>query len=169
MDDRPRKVYTIPGAVAGLALLFHIVVAVVIIIAPDTSYRNPVLRFYRKFVVLGPFFGESRIASSPHLLISQHNKNVWTAPVDQACLEVAHPEAGKNESVQRRSFERFLSTQLVDEKSERVPRALRELENYLRLRPVFSGADSLQITLVNRRVAGTAVHTDTLYQHKFRR
>ena len=169
MHDSPRKIASILGTVACLTLLLHIVLAAVIIISPNASRLSPVLGFYRRFVVLGPFFDEARIISSPHLLISEYKNGAWSDDMDMGCAAVANPTVGKNEAVQRRAFETFLATSVTNVKQRtHVSRALVELENYLRTRPTIKDADSLSITFIQRRWSRTLAYTDTVYQHKFK-
>ena len=170
MHDRSRKIPTVLGATIGCLMLLHIVLALFVIVMPEASRGNRVLGFYRRFVVLGPFFQESRIVTSPHLLVSKLEEGRWSKGTDFACLEVAHAASSKNESLQRQSFENFLADRAAREKrGDRVSRAVGELENYLRSRPAFTHSDSLAVAYIHQHAAGTTVHVDTVYQHKFKR
>jgi hypothetical protein len=169
MRDMPRKVSTVLGTLACLLLLLHIALALLVIVWPEISKSNRVLSFYRRFVVLGPFFQESRIVSAPHLLISQYANGVWSAGTDFACERVAGG-AGKYESLRYQSFENFLAARAASAKQgDGRQHAERELENYFKSRLGFSKADSLSLTYVRRGTVGAMVYVDTIYQHKFKR
>src|SRR4051812_2920795 len=108
MRDMRRKVSSVLGTLIGLLLLLHIAIALLVVVWPEISKSHRVLSFYRRFVVLGPFFQESRIVSAPHLLISQYGNGAWSADTDFACERVARG-AGKYESLRQQSFENFLA------------------------------------------------------------
>src|ERR671913_355964 len=105
MCPAPRSNNPLPGTVTCLMLLLHVLFAIVIILSPGASRLNPLLNFYRRFVVLGPFFDERRIVSSSHVLISRYEQGSWSEATDVACLDVLRPVNGKYEALQRRSFE----------------------------------------------------------------
>jgi len=170
MPDRPRKVRTLLGTLACLLLLIHVAIALVIVAWPDASRRSRVLGFYRRFVVLGPFFQESRIISTQHLLVSQYEKEAWSEGTDFACLAVAGKAGGKYEALQRQSFENFLADRAARAKRRDAHSlAVRELEGYLRSRPAFNRADSIAVAFIRQSAIGTEVHIDTIYQYKFKR
>lgn len=169
MSNGLRKFAGILGTLACLMLVLHIAMALLLIAWPEVSKTNRVLSFYRRFVVLGPFFQEARIVSAPHLLVSQYKAGVWSDKIDFACLEVAGAD-GKYQALRWQSFENSLASRVASTKrNDAHSRARRELENYLRSRPTFTQADSLAVTYIRRSAVGATVQVDTVYRHRFQR
>lgn len=167
MSYRPTTVAAIGGTLVCVALLTHAVLAAIIILKPEASVGHRVLTMYRRFVVLGPFFQESRITTAQHVLISLYDQGEWNAPADYACREVAASRHGKYGALQRRNFEKYLVWRSSREK--RPGTSTREMENFLRSR-VSGRGDSLEVVLVSQYSrAGFASGTDTVYTHKFKR
>jgi hypothetical protein len=163
-----RNALSIFGALVCLAFMVHILLASLVIIMPEASRINPVLKFYRRFVVLGPFFPESRIRSKSHLMISQYKDGAWSNPADYACDDIADGIGNRYLALQRRSFEVFLTARAARATRDKDrARTLSELEMYVRSQERFSEADSIAIMGVRR---GSANEDQAIeIQHKFKR
>lgn len=105
---------------------------------------------YNRLVLIGPFFQESRIKTSPHLYVSYYDNNLWTPPRDYALENFSfysgHPwRYGK---LRMNYYDRYISNkvgqlnetmQLSDVKDSQAFRELHQfvMEEYLK-RPVDS-------------------------------
>jgi hypothetical protein len=170
MRQAPRKFSTIPGIMACLVLVMHVLLAAIVVVSPDVSKGSKVFTFYRRLIVLGPFFQEPRITSSPHVFVSYYVSGAWTPGKDEGCESVA-ASASQYGVVKRRAFEEYLAFQVGRRQPVRLTsRAALELENYLGSRERAMGADSIAVAYVVRqgmRDAGGA-HIDTVYHFKFK-
>jgi hypothetical protein len=170
MRQAPRKFSTILGTVACLVLLLHILLATIVVVSPEISKGSKVFTFYRRLIVLGPFFQEPRIVSSPHLFVSHYREGVWTPGKDYGCATVKATGSRYGE-VKRRAFEEYLAFQVGQNQPVNVTsRAARELEHYLTSREQAMGADSISVAYVVQRgmPQGGGAHIDTVYQFKFK-
>ena len=169
MQGSPRKFATLSGTAICILLFLHIVLAVVISVEPNASKGSRVLKFYRRFVALGPFFQEQRIVESPHTWVSFHENGVWTDGVELNG-HALHERSPHYAATQYRTFENYLG-QLSARASQRKRRmgVIKELERYFRLRTDGTRADSLNVIYVRQGKAKGVAYTDTVYQHKFRR
>lgn len=170
MGRASRSLLTVISALVCLAIVVHILLGVVVAVYPGVGGNNSLLHFYRRFVVLGPFFSETRIQSKSHLLISQRRDGVWSQLTDYGCEDVADSRMNRLSAVQRRAFEVFLLGQKDRATGPAdVSRALRELEAYVLSQERFMEADSFVIADVRRRAMEDQAHIDTVFQHRFRR
>lgn len=169
MENTTRKASAAVAIVAGVALLIHVAMGVVIVCSPEISEGNRVLTFYRRFVVLGPFFSESTIAGAPHLYVSYHAGGSWSKAVDYACHDVAQPHR-RYRATKRRAFEEYLIKRVEKVKDPR-PHAtvVRELEGYLTQREMPQGTDSIRVSIVRTSVKGDTPGTDTVRVYAFAR
>lgn len=166
---------TLVGLVACVLLLVHVLLGVLIVVRPEASEGSRLLTFYRRLIVLGPFFQEARIVSSPHLLVRYQKHGTWSDPIDPGCVEVALT-GGEYRALKNRSFEEFLGSRVIrDRRASRNRRALRELEHYLRWRAGERQADSLEVAFIFRRQRMAShesqgeVYADTMFVHRFKR
>ncbi|MEJ1241905.1 hypothetical protein WBG78_27410 [Chryseolinea sp. T2] len=168
MRDR-RTIFSVFGTLICLAIAVHVLLALIIIISPETSRVSPALKFYRRFVVLGPFFQQPRIGSKSHLMVSQQVNGTWSVPTDYACEDVANPHLSKNLALQRRAFEVFLTESVNHSRREADrTRALNELKMYLRTQERFRNADSINMVSIRRGFSDGVAGVDTVFQFRFR-
>lgn len=70
---------------ALILVLIHMLLAVLTAFLPPKHIKsNIVASFYNQLILLGPFFQESRITSSPHLYVRFKRKDVWSSYRDYA-------------------------------------------------------------------------------------
>ncbi len=62
-------------------LAFHILLALASVFFTINFLPRKITSFYTKLVVLGPFFTDARITTSPHVYISKHNSSVGWSPM----------------------------------------------------------------------------------------
>jgi hypothetical protein len=169
MEGRPRKFAALSGTVICLMLFVHVVLGLIISVDPEASKGRPLLKFYRRFVVLGPFFQEPRIVTAPHVWVSFHDNGVWSDGVElngQAMGETRSKYAASH----YRNFENYLGELGARAKQQGGrKRAIQELEDYFNARTAGRPADSLNVIYVRQGASGCAACADTVYQHKFRR
>jgi hypothetical protein len=73
------------GFAAALIVLLHILLSSFILVIPKTiSNSNSIGRMYNRAVLVGPFFDEPRIKTSPHLYVRYFENERWTPPRDYA-------------------------------------------------------------------------------------
>lgn len=169
MENTTRKASAAVAIVAGFALLIHVVMGVVIVLSPEVSAGNRILTFYRRFVVLGPFFSEPTIAGAPHLYVSYHSGGSWNKAVDYACHDVAQPHR-RYSAAKRRAFEEYLVKRMEKVKDPRSnATAVRELEGYLFRQEMPQGTDSIRVTIVRTSVKRDTPGTDTVRVYAFAR
>jgi len=165
-----RKVSKVVGFAACAAILLHVIVAVIVVVSPDVSRGSRIFTFYRRFIVLGPFFQEPRIVASPHVFVSHYVDGAWTPGTDEGCTQVEDPERSYRD-LKRRTFEEYLAAQVARRMPVRMSSpASRELQAYLRAQVNASTADSIAVAYVFRRSRrDQPAYTDTVYHFKFQR
>jgi hypothetical protein len=170
MEGRPRKFAALSGTVICLMLFVHVVLGLIISIAPEASKGRPLLKFYRRFVVLGPFFQEPRIVTAPHVWVSFHEHGVWSDGVELNGRAVNETPT-KYAAAQYRTFENYLGelAARAKQRGSGRKRAIKELEDYFNARTSGRTADSLNIIYVRQGAPGCTACSDTVYQHKFKR
>lgn len=170
MQAGPGKVSGLLGIIACVLVIVHVLLALIIVTDPDASNGRKVLTFYRRLIVLGPFFQEPRIVTAPHLLVSLRVDGTWTTAHDYGCSDVEATGASYR-AVRARAFEEFLGGQVAERKPlDRESRVVRELENYLRARVHDSRADSVAVAYVLQRVTPQqdGIAADTVFHLKFK-
>ncbi|HTE29875.1 MAG TPA: hypothetical protein VK666_05840 [Chryseolinea sp.] len=71
------------GYIACVVVVLHVVLALVSLFLPrHVAMHMPLISFYRKMVVLGPYFQAFRLTSSWHLLVSTKQNGSWSSLVD---------------------------------------------------------------------------------------
>lgn len=170
MNEKPRNFPIVAGTMACLLLIGHITLAIIVVVSPRASEGSNVLTFYRRYIVLGPFFQSERITASPHLIVSERTDGVWTkaeVPVRVRELE----GISRYRAVQWGKFGVYLARRTAYSRSEyaRAERK-RELEAFVKEGAVGANVDSLAVSCVVRRNVDLSIaFSDTLYTFKFPR
>jgi len=63
---------------------FHVAVCLTFIFFNSFLRSTKISRFYKVYIMPGPFFSEATIVQSNHLQVSWKEKNKWTAPANDA-------------------------------------------------------------------------------------
>jgi hypothetical protein len=141
------------------------------------SSVNPLTSLYAKVVLLGPFFEESRIKTTPHLLVSFKTDGQWSGIHNLA--EENFAEYTRNplryQKLRYCDYERFLSRQLSQQIGYREfnevkdLRIFRELNQYLLQERIGIPIDSLHIVYgLNTYDPVNAISTmDTLFTYTY--
>jgi len=113
------------GIAACLVILLYVLACLLIIILPEkVVYSNPATSLYRRLILLGPFFQESKIKASAHLLISSYQNGSWSQFIDYG-----HKNRGeylkrpwRYDKLHSNDFEQYITRQMAS------PKKLRHVE-----------------------------------------
>jgi hypothetical protein len=73
------------GLAAFVIVLLHVLLSVFILFTPKSvANSNSIGRTYNRLMLVGPFFDEARIKTSPHLYVLYFENETWTPPKDYA-------------------------------------------------------------------------------------
>ena len=138
---------------------------------------SPLTSVYSKVILLGPFFQESRIKTSPHLLVSFRTKKGWSETRDLAIENFNEYTHGpwRYEKLRYCDFERYLARQLSlqvkgKEFSEiKELKVFRELNQYLTHETISSSVDSIRLEycLSTYIPVGNTVRLDTIFSFAY--
>lgn len=170
MNNTSRTFPIVAGAMACVLLIGHITLAIIIVVSPQASEGSDLLTFYRRYIVLGPFFQSDRITASPHLIVSEQTDGVWAkadVPVRVRELE----GVSRYRAVQWEKFGVYLARRTAYSRSENArAERKRELEAFVKEGALGANVDSLAVSCVVRRNVNLSIaFSDTLYTFKFPR
>ena len=143
------------GATACVILLLHILLSIFAVTAPKQWVNaNPLTGLYDKLILLGPFFHESRIKSSPHLYVSYQIHNSWSPARDYGVENFAlyRERPWRFDKLHSNDFERYISYQVGSQDKSRhfqevsASKAFRELNQFVLQELIQQPVDS--VTLV---------------------
>jgi hypothetical protein len=100
------------GLAATVVVALHIVLSLVFTLTPNAAqHAGLVGLMYKRLMLIGPFFNESRIKTSPHLYIRTYENGRWSSARDFAnenyVFFQSHP--WRQDMLRMNYFERYIS------------------------------------------------------------
>lgn len=128
------------GIAACLLILLYVATGLLILILPEkVVYSNHATSLYRRLILLGPFFQESKIKASPHLFISSYQNGSWSPFIDYGGRNreeyLKHP--WRYDKLHSNDFEQYITRQMASPKKLRHyeemkgSKAFRELNQFI--------------------------------------
>lgn len=147
-------------------LALHIVIAVTFIFDPSLLPPSRLERFYRVYLLPGPFFTESRIVDSQSLYLSWKVKDKWQPPINPTRENSNLYRARVNPAHLYRSRLEHTLYQIWQEphallEKERV-KEIEQLRQYLSETYVPKEADSLRIVVIKSRAQNFGIKKDSI-------
>jgi hypothetical protein len=145
------------GIAACLAIMLHILLCLLVLILPQRAVvANPITSLYRTFMIIGPFFYEARIKSTPHLLVSVYRDGSWSLPIEHRMnsLRAYRQQPWRYDVLRKYDFEEYIASQVGTIKKrhdfDKVMRskAFRELNQFVVLEYTDKPVDSLSLLYV---------------------
>jgi len=96
-------------------VLLHILLSLFIVLAPKRFVdSNRLSSLYSRLILLGPFFVESRIKSSPHLYVRYNVNSAWSPFTDYAIenFRFYYEHPWRYDKLHFNDFERYISYQV---------------------------------------------------------
>ena len=165
------------GIAAVLVVFLHILFSIFVLLTPGKHNAKSLGKLYNQLVLLGPFFTESRIKTSPHLYISFKVKDTWSPFVDHGLANFKsycqHPwRYGK---LHYGDFERYISLQIGEQirhkefKGMGSSRAFRELNQFIVQEVISRQVDSVSLVYgLNVYLPETkTVRFDTVFKYTY--
>jgi hypothetical protein len=169
------KRYREKTAVLALTLFaVHLLLCAYFAFAPTARLsRSHIGIFYRRLVLLGPFFGEDRIQTSPHLFARYKEGGEWSPVSDNGLTH--SPTLWQYGGRMKQDYVQYLSRSISRSKNK-DPEKIRKTANFKRLHHYLAGKtfagkepDSVQLIYVVRWYVPETkvVNADTLFNFKY--
>ncbi|MEJ7645507.1 MAG: hypothetical protein WKF87_13000 [Chryseolinea sp.] len=172
--NEPRTAFRkLVGRITFLLIVLHVSIAVISLLLPQDYAPLKLITFYRKYILIGPFFQDKRIRHSTHLFVAYHKDGKWSDARDYANDDFVyytnHPwrydklHAGDYASYGASS----LST--VKQSNIQASRAFRELNQYVNEVLIRQQVDSVSITYLKKHylLEKGDFRLDTLFVHRY--
>ena len=167
------------GIAAAAIALLHVLLSIIFLLSPKAAQHSSMIRLtYNRLLLIGPFFNESRIKTSPHLYVRYYENNQWT-PVRDIASEnhaffLSHP--WRYDRLRINYFERYITRQVgqLNSRSDvevvKESRAFRELNQFVLREYIQRPIDSLSLIYgVNQYCPETnSTRFDTTFAYTFK-
>ena len=158
--------------------LVHIVLCCIFMLTPKSAIPSGVVGLtYTRLMLIGPFFHESKITTSPHLYVRYYKNNQWSSSKDVATENrlYFHSHPLRYDRIRLNDFERYISHQVGllssadDFESVKGLRVFRELNQFVLQEYIKQPIDSLSLVYgVNRYFPATGTtRFDTTFAFTF--
>jgi len=141
------------GAAAIVVVILHIAFSVVVLRSSRKQNSSGLRSLYSHLILLGPFFQESRITSSPHLYISYKVNDSWSPVADPGIANFTfyreHP--WRYDKLHYSDFERYIALQVGQKARSKEfqdvqhSRPFRELNHFILREVIREPVDSVSI------------------------
>jgi hypothetical protein len=142
------------GIAATAVALLHVILSIIFLLSPKAAQHSGTIGLmYNRLMLIGPFFNEPRIKTSPHLYIRYYENDQWTPVRDVAAenhaLFIRHP--WRYDRLRINYFERYITRQAEHLKSRhdvgsvKESRAFRELNQFVLREYIQRPVDSVSL------------------------
>lgn len=174
MNLKPKRYRNTITTLALTLFAVHLLLCAYFIAVPANRLsRSHLGIFYRRLVLLGPFFGEDRIQTSPHLFVRYKEGEEWS-PVSDNGLTHSPTVVQYGDRI-KQDYVQYLSRS-VSRSKNKDPEKIRKTTHFKRLHrfladKTFAGKepDSVQLIYVVRWYvpATKVVNADTLFNFRY--
>jgi len=167
------------GIAAAAIALLHVVLSITFLLSPKEAQQSSMIRLmYNQLLLIGPFFNESRIKTSPQLYVRYYENNQWTPVRDVAAENHAyflrHP--WRYDRLRINYFERYMTRRVgqwnsrSDVESVKESRSFRELNQFVLQEYIQRPIDSLSLVYgVSQYYPETnSIRFDTTFAYTFK-
>ena len=166
------------GIAAFVIIGIHIALCCFAMLAPKSIVHSTRLTsLYDRLIILGPFFQEARISSTPRVFVSYKTNNEWSKPVDHSIEDFnyyrAHP--WRYDKLHTGDFVRSTSSRVSKFQKQasaeiKKSRAFRELNEFILQEYIKQPVDSINVLYAfNVYLADVnAYRLDTVFQYTYR-
>lgn len=166
------------GIAATVIVVLHIVLSVIFMLNPKSaSHAGIIGLIYNRLLLIGPFFQESRIKTSPHLYVRAYENSRWSSVRDFAMENNSffHSHPLRYDRLRMNYFERYISHQVGllnvprNYKEIKKSRLFRELNQFVLQEYLKRPVDSLSLVYgVNRYFPETGItEFDTTFAYTY--
>jgi hypothetical protein len=141
--------------IAAIAIsLVHVILSITFLLTPTEAQHSGMTRsMYNRLVLIGPFFNEPRIKTSPHLYVRYYENSQWSPVRDIAAenhaIFITHP--WRYDRLRMNYFERYITRRVgplnsrTDVEAVKESRAFRELNQFVLSEYIQRPVDSLSL------------------------
>ena len=156
-----------------LFLAFHIIYSLGMLFVPQFQEFIFINKFYKYYLLPGPFFSDDRIDKSTILLLSSKVDGKWSPPVNPtlsnfvATYRQLNPTYVYRSSLERDIYEGYVLHQASSPADTVNSRHLNAMRTYFTSRYVPRQADSIRMMIVRFTARNFEYQVDTLHTMNF--
>ncbi len=158
---------------ACMLLGLHVFIAISSLLLPAHYSPLKLITFYRKHILVGPFFQDERIKYTSHLYVSYLKDGKWSLPHDYAyenfIYYTQHP--WRYDKLHEGDYEAYAAWSLSEVKASKVhsSKAFRELNQYVTAALIKRAVDSVSIVYLRKHYQPETddFRMDTLFVYQY--